>query len=302
MIDDAILAAIAARLTVASTLPAARYRPLVIAGADVGRVDEARASRLAAFACFRVTDDAVVLDPGLCAPPARSAALAAVALALRGEGALPAWRDELYSIVPGFGMPPLCVIERGAARYFGLCTYAAHVNGVVMEAGAMRMWLARRSRRKAVDPDFLDNLVGGGIAAGMRVDDTLVKEAWEEAGIGASLARCARPAGLVHARKAVADGLQREVLFVHDLALPHDFVPRNNDGEVSEHRQVGLEELARMLARSEGPDAVAIDASLVVLDFLLRHGAIAPDTGGYLALERLLRLPLDRAPGLQWTS
>lgn len=292
MIDDAILAAIASRLTVASTLPALRYRTVVIEGVDVGRVDDARASRLAAFDCFRVTDDAVILDPRLGEPGMRSAALAAVALALRREGALPAWRDELYAIAPGFGRPPLCVVERGAARYFGLCTYAAHVNGVVLENGETRMWLARRSRRKAVDPGLLDNLVGGGIAAGMRVDETLVKEAREEAGIEESLARCARPAGLVHARKAVVDGLQRETLFVHDLALPQDFVPQNTDGEVSEHRLVPLDDVARMLAQAHGPDAVAIDASLVALDFLLRHGAIAPDAPGYLTLQRLVRLPL----------
>ena len=292
MIDDAILAAIATRLTRASTLPAVRFRPVVIGEVDVGRVDDVRAKRLAAFDCFRVTEAAVVLDPALSGPDVRSAALASVALALRGEGALPAWRGELYAIARGFGAAPLAVIERGAARYFGLRTYAAHLNGVI-EDGGSRMWLARRSPRKAVDPGLLDNLVGGGIAAGMRVDDTLVKEAWEEAAIDAPLARRARPAGLVHARKIVADGLQREILFVHDLALPPDFVPRNTDGEVSEHRLVALDDVARMLAHADGPDAIAVDASLVVLDFLLRHGAIAPDAPGYLALQRLVRMPLD---------
>ncbi|MGE5103487.1 MAG: DUF4743 domain-containing protein [Betaproteobacteria bacterium] len=292
MIDDAILAAIAARLTRASTLPAVRFRPVMIGEVDVGRVDDARAKRLAAFDCFRVTEAAVVLDPALSGPAARSAALASVALSLREDGALPAWRDELYAIAPGFGDAPLAVIERGAARYFGLCTYAAHVNGVI-EDGASRMWLARRSPGKAVDPGLLDNLVGGGIAAGMRVSDTLVKEAWEEAAIAEPLARRARAAGIVHARKVVADGLQREILFVHDLALPPDFVPRNTDGEVSEHRLVPLADVARMLGRADGPDAVAVDASLVVLDFLLRHGAIAPDAPGYLALQRLVRMPLD---------
>ena len=292
MIDDAILAAIADRLTRASTLPAVRFRPVVIGEVDVGRVDDVRAKRLAAFDCFRVTEAAVVLDPALSGPDVRSAALASVALALRGEGALPAWRGELYAIARGFGAAPLAVIERGEARYFGLRTYAAHLNGVI-EDGGNRMWLARRSPRKAVDPGLLDNLVGGGIAAGMRVDDTLVKEAWEEAAIDAPLARRARPAGLVHARKIVADGLQREILFVHDLALPPDFVPRNTDGEVSEHRLVALDDVARMLAHADGPDAIAVDASLVVLDFLLRHGAIAPDAPGYLALQRLVRMPLD---------
>jgi 8-oxo-dGTP pyrophosphatase MutT (NUDIX family) len=293
MIDDAILAAITTRLSGASALPARRYRPVMMGGSDVGRVDGPRAARLAAFGCFRLTADAIALDPALAEPDARSAALAVVARTLRDEGALPAWRDEPYAIAPAFGAPPLAVIERGAARYFGLCTYAAHVNGVLEDEGATCMWLARRSLTKAVDPGLLDSLVGGGIAAGMRVDETLVKEAWEEAAIPEALARRARPAGLVHARKAVVDGLQREILFVHDLALQRDFVPRNNDGEVSEHRLVRLENIAPMLAQSAGPDAVAVDASVVALDFLLRQGAIAPDAPGYLTLQRLVRLPLD---------
>jgi len=38
-----------------------------------------------------------------------------------------------------------------------------------------------------IDPGMLDNLVGGGIAAGATVIDTVVREAWEEAGIRAEV-------------------------------------------------------------------------------------------------------------------
>ena len=37
------------------------------------------------------------------------------------------------------------------------------------------------------------------------------------------------------------DGLQRETVFVHDLVLPPDFVPANQDGEAVEHRLVDLD-------------------------------------------------------------
>ncbi len=43
------------------------------------------------------------------------------------------------------------------------------------------MWIARRSPTKPIDPGMLDNLVGGGLAAGLTVAQTLVKEGWEEA-------------------------------------------------------------------------------------------------------------------------
>lgn len=276
----------------AAALPAVCYRPLVVAGVAVGLLDDDRAARLARFDCFRAAPEAVTLDAALASCAARSAALARVALALRAEAALPAWRDELYAIVPEFGDAPLCLVERGAARYLGIRTFAAHVNGVVHREGGTKMWLARRSAHKAVDPGLLDNLVAGGVAAGFRIDQTVVKEAWEEAGIPERLARTARPAGVVHSRRAMGDGLQRETLFVHDVVLPSGFVPRNQDGEAVDHRLVSLEEAARTLAHTQGRDEVTPDASLVVLDYLVRHGNIRPDHARYCGLASLLHQPL----------
>lgn len=289
MIDDAILAAIEARLVRAGAWPAARLRPFAVDGVALGVVDDDRAARLARFDCFRVTAEAVALDARVATVPARSAAIAEVAAVLRGEGALPAWRDELFAVARELGDAPVFLIERGAARYFGVTTYAAHVNGITQAGGEPRMWLARRSPQKAVDPGLLDNLVGGGIGAGFRVDETVVKEAWEEAGIEPPLARRARPAGVLHSRRAMPDGLQREVLFVHDLALPPDFVPVNRDGEAIEHRLVRLAEAANAIAATASPHEVTPDASLVVLDYLLRQGAIHPDQPRYRALAGLGR-------------
>jgi 8-oxo-dGTP pyrophosphatase MutT (NUDIX family) len=292
VIDAPILAAFAGRLRAGACAQGIHYRPLYVAGVAIGLVDDVRAARLAGFDCFHVADAAITLDARLSTCAARSAALAEVALTLRSEGALPAWRDELFAIAPAFGRPALFVIERGAARYFGFRTAAAHVNGVTQRNGETIMWLARRSRGKAVDPGLLDNLVGGGIAAGFRVDETVVKEAWEEAGIDAALARTARPAGLVHSKRVMSDGLQRESLFVHDLVLPPPFVPVNQDGEAVEHRLVSLDEAARTLAATSGPDELTLDASAVVLDYLIRHGRVQPDQPGYadvaLALHRRL--------------
>lgn len=274
MIDAAILAAIEARIVRATALPSSGWRRFEAAGTALGVVDEARAARLASFGCFDVTPDAVVLRSDLATPEARSAAIADVAATLRREGALPAWRDELYAVAPAFDAPALFRIERGAARYFGVRTYAAHVNGIVDDGGETRMWIARRSLQKAVDPGLLDNLVGGGIAAGLSVRATVIKEAWEEAGIDERLASKAIAVGVVHVRRAMFDGLQRETVFVHDLALPAHFVPANQDGEASEHRLVDLAEAARLAAEDGGPDEVTVDASAVVLDYLERHAVL----------------------------
>ena len=292
MIPAAIVTAIVERLTRELARPRRRYRPLRVGRNIAGWIDDARALRLGAFAdVFEVQDDAIVLTPGLDDAAAATTALDRVARALAAEGRLTAWRDERYAVVPSFGAPPLFLLERAAARYFGVHTYAAHVNGLVRRDEDVAMWIARRSPTKAIDPGLLDNLVGGGIAAGQEIATTVVKEAWEEAGIAESLARQACLAGSVDICREQTDGLQRETIFVHDLWLPAASVPAGQDGEVVGHRLVSLPEAARLIANASGPDVVTADASLVVVDCLLRQGAIDPDAPGYAALAALGRVP-----------
>jgi 8-oxo-dGTP pyrophosphatase MutT (NUDIX family) len=289
VIDNVILAAVHRRLARALTAAPIRYHPFVVDGIVLGWLDDARFARLARFgsAMFRADDQSISFAPAISGVASRSALLADIAQALRAEGALPGWRNELYAVGLRFDGPAMFALERGAARWFGVRTWAAHVNGTVDAGDNARMWIARRSPAKAVDPGRLDNLVGGGIRAGARVADTVIREAWEEAGIGPSVARRARPAGMIHVRRALPDGLQRESVFVHDLALGAGFVPANQDGEAVEHRLVDLREAARLIAIDEGPDEMTIDASLVVLDYLIRRGAIAADADGYAELEAL---------------
>ena len=290
MIDDAILQTIHARLAAALMPSPLRYRPLIVDDVTLGLIDDARAERLERFRdVFRVAREHVSFTDALCDLETRSKALVDVAHALRSDGALPAWRDERYAAKVAFDAAPMFFIERGAARWFGIRTWAAHINGVVGNGIRARMWIARRSVDKAVDPGLLDNLVGGGISADASVDATLVKEAWEEAGIAADVARNARPCGVVHVRCRVFDGLQRETVFVHDLSLSNHFVPACQDGEAFDHRLIDLFDAARLIASDEEPDAATVDASVVVLDYLIRHGAITPGQPGYEQVAALGR-------------
>ena len=275
MIEAGILPALHARLAAALAPPAVPLVPLDADGRRVGEITEARARRLAAF------DDVFALDgqrlrfhPALADAGSRTHALERVTRILAVEGALTPWRDERYEARAGETLPVAFAIERAAARYFGIRTSAVHVNGLVERDDGACMWIARRSATKAIDPGMLDNLVGGGMAAGASVDGTLVKEAWEEAGIDEAAAREARPAGIVAIRRLQPDGLQHETVHVHDLWLPPSFVPANQDGEAVEHRLVPLAALPGLLANAEGPDVLTADASLVALDALLRLGAI----------------------------
>lgn len=272
MIPDALLACVRARLARVLAPPARTLVPLVIDAAVAGHLTPERADRVAAFAdVFRRDGDALHLAPALHDFATRTEGMAYVVAQLAAAGALTAWRDERYAVGPALGAKPWFHLERAAARYFGVRTYAVHVNGLVQDGGAVRMWLARRSGTKAIDPGMLDNLVGGGVAAGASIAGTVVKEAWEEAGIPAQVAAAAHPAGVVGIFREQPDGIQHETLFVHDLWLPAQFEPANQDGEVAGHRQVDLVEAARLISLESGPDAVTADASLVVLDCLRRH-------------------------------
>ena len=196
---------------------ASRYVPFMAGGRRIGWLQPELAARLARWpAVFTSGAEKVVLVD--------AAGLGPVVEALAQEGFIPGWRNERYRIADLFE------IERAAARPFGLTTQAVHVNGIVGE----RMWLARRSATKPIDPSMLDNLVGGGVSVGFSVEATVVKEAWEEAGIPAELARKAKAGGTISVLREVPEGVQSETISVYDLELPADFRPQNQDGEVSE--------------------------------------------------------------------
>jgi 8-oxo-dGTP pyrophosphatase MutT (NUDIX family) len=218
-------------------------------------------------------------------PQGRSAAMAEVTRELARDGILTGWRDELVSVTAHYGQPELFRIERAATRHFGLMAYGAHMNGFAKRGGLAQAWIARRSADKSVDPGRLDNLVGGRISAGMSVDETLRKEAWEEAGIPPALLAGLNCLGAVRVEYSVPEGLHREILFVHDIWLPEDFKPLNQDGEVSEIRCMPVEEVMADLLTGD----FTLDAAVVTIDGLLRLGAVLPEDPQYLDLQRLMK-------------
>ncbi len=265
------------------------HRPFFMASEQVGWIRERDVALLARWPdVFEIDAVAVTLAVRFDAnADSRSAALAAVIGALAGQGRIVGWRDETYAIRNAFDAAPLAYIERAAARFFGTTTYAVHLNGIVKYAGrAPQLWIARRSQTKATDPGMLDNVVAGGIAWGLSIEETIVKECWEEAGIEAALAGKAEPGRTVHVLQSLPEGTQAEQIFIYDLPLPEDFAPRNQDGEVGEHRLARIEEVARWIEDGE----MTVDASLATLDCMLRHGWI--DEDACAGIDTLFAAPL----------
>lgn len=289
MIDAALDTAIARRLAPLLAPPQARMLPLRVHGAVAGWIAPERAGRLARFTeVFDVTENDVTFAPAVDSCASRSEALARVARTLAHEGLLSAWRDERYAIGADVDAEPWFLLERAAARFFGVHSWAVHGNGLVASSGETQMWFSRRSPLKAIDPGMLDNLVGGGVPAGMGLRDAFIKEAWEEAGLPEALVRSATQAATLQIVRDTDGGLFHESIVVYDIALGPADTPVNQDGEAVEHRCVPLSEAARLIALDEGPDQVTPEASLVVLDALVRHGAIAA-AGAAAGVLRSLR-------------
>jgi 8-oxo-dGTP pyrophosphatase MutT (NUDIX family) len=229
----------------------------------------------ASFVALRATPDT---------PHGRTLALDEVTRALAADGVIRGWRDEPVSVSHSYAAPELLRIERSATRHFGMIAYAAHVTGFTRREGEPYLWIARRAPTKSVDPDRLDNLVGGRIASGYTVQETVVKEAWEEAGIPAALVQGLACASVVRAEYSVPEGLHREIMFAHDLWLPADFRPQNQDGEVARIYCLSVPEAIEAILDGE----FTLDAGAVTIDAFLRHGIIAPEDPQFLDLVRLL--------------
>ncbi|HEY2024113.1 NUDIX hydrolase [Paraburkholderia sp.] len=263
-------------ITAARRFDASAHRPFLIGAEQVGWIRERDVALLVRWPeVFEIGDTQVTLARAFDTAERRSAALESPIGALAAEGRIPGWRNETYAIRNAFDAPPLAYIERAASRFFGTMTYAVHLNGVVeyADGGAPQLWIARRSDTKATDPGMLDNVVAGGIGWGFGVSETIVKECWEEAGIAAEIAARAVAGRTAHVLQSLPEGTQAEQIFIYDLALPADFVPSNQDGEVGEHRLARIDEVASWIEQG----AMTVDASLATLDCMLRRRWIDED-------------------------
>jgi hypothetical protein len=155
------------------------YVPFCIGAERVGWVTGTVAGVLAEHPAVSRTGDGVGLADG--------AALPGLARGLVARG-LCRWRAEDFDVRAKRGGPVLATLDRGALPLFGVVAEGVHVNGLVHRKDGVHVWVARRAANKSLDPSKLDHIVAGGVPAGMTVQETLVKEAEEEAAMPADLA------------------------------------------------------------------------------------------------------------------
>jgi hypothetical protein len=268
----------------------ARVVPLFAGRDRVGLLRRDNAAALRRFPdVFAVADDRVnLVARGDVAAVSR--AVDAVVDALVAEKRVPKWRNETFDVAPRWGAPAVFRLDRGAVPFFGTRAYGVHLNGYLWESGSLHLWVGRRAPDKRVAPDKLDNIVAGGIGNGHGLQETLLKEGEVEASIPRNLTSDALPAGVVSYRMESELGVRDDVLFVFDLEMPADFVPKNQDGEIAHFE---LMPASAVLDRVRTSDDFKFNVNLVILDFALRHGILRPDDLEYLDVATGLHRPLD---------
>ncbi len=189
------------------------------------------------------------------------------------------WRDEAFDVRADPDSPVLGQIDRGALPKFGIGAVGVHLNGLVGD----RLWVARRSRDKPLDPGKLDHLVAGGVASGDTVANTVIKEGAEEAGLPPALAAAARPVGRIGYAMERDEGLRRDTLYCFDLELPSDFTPVPADGEVEAFELWPLDQVLDTVRRT---DDFKFNVNLVLIDLFIRRGRLTGSEAA--ALRRAL--------------
>ncbi|MEN8180408.1 MAG: DUF4743 domain-containing protein [Pseudomonadota bacterium] len=260
------------------------FRDFCVRGRRVGRLKQAMWEALEQWPeLFEVGLQTIHLSSSLEDFSARTEALRHVAGRLVEQEVISHRHGEPYPVTASGREQSYATIDRSAAPYFGLRAYGQHMNGYVRTEAGLKLWIARRSADRRNFPNKLDNMVAGGLPQDLRLQENLLKECGEEASIPPELARKAKPVGVLTYCKETQVGLKPDTLYCYDLELPVDFIPANSDGEVAEFRLMPVAEAARIVRET---DDFKLNCNLVIIDFLIRHGILGPESPDYLEIAQ----------------
>jgi len=268
----------------------ARFVPFRRGNARLGLIRRDNAERLRRFPkLFEVSKDTVNLVAEGNAKALTSAVDRAVE-ELVSERVIAKWRNEFFAVAEHWGAKVHFTLDRGAVPFFGVKAYGVHLNGYRRAGKNLKLWIGTRAAGKLVAPSKLDNIVAGGIGVKYGLEETLLKEAAEEAAMPKRLASRAVAVGAVSYRMETKTGLRNDVLFLYDVETPADFKPCNTDGELVSFALMDARDVVKRMRDTED---FKFNVNLVNIDFALRHGVIGPEDPEYLDLVTGLHKPID---------
>lgn len=193
-----------------------------------------------------------------------TASLAVVAQALHAAGLGGAWRHEQLAVCDEAGVR-VGTVERAAVRPLGITTAAVHLVGTTADG---RIWVQQRAWNKANDPGLWDTLMGGMVSAADTLEQALVRETWEEAGLHLHALQAVTLRGRVTTRRPAQDGRGAGYVVEHidwyHAHVPDGLAPDNQDGEVEQFALRTPAEVEAMLARG----AFTTEAALILAQVL----------------------------------
>lgn len=245
-------------LAATQDLPPEGSLPITVCGRVCGWAIPAAVECLRDLHQVRVTAEAVHIAWGEAPGQHLNDFLAQAAHCLNEAGLIKAWRDELLDVIAEG--QPVAAIERGAVRPLGLLTQAVHLNAWSAEGN---LWVAKRAANKPTDPNKWDTLVGGLASAFESLDVSLLRECEEEAGLSAAQLHKLEPMrSLMRMHRRLPEGYQVEHVLVNDCVLDEGVIPQNQDGEVSEIRQLSISDWWEMAQSG----VFTLEAELVLID------------------------------------
>ncbi|KAM0207203.1 hypothetical protein ACHAQD_012126 [Fusarium lateritium] len=195
--------------------------------------------------------------------------------------------SEYFRVV---GARSFVQIERFSAPLFGIATRGAHLTGYVRgDNGHMKIWVAKRSRHLFSYPGLLDSTVAGGIKASDTPLACIKAESTEEACLPPDLVSSrVEPAGAITLANINARSklFHSDIIYVFDLEMPSDVIPRPGDDEVEEFVLMDCGEVVEhMLKGGFKPNVCP-----VMIDFLVRRGFITKENeGDFEKIQKRLR-------------
>jgi 8-oxo-dGTP pyrophosphatase MutT (NUDIX family) len=213
--------------------------------------------------------------------------------------------DEEYEEFAIVGVNYPARLFRYAAPLFGIVSQGAHLTAYVRTSTGLKIWVPPRSPTISTYLNKLDSTVAGGVSAGTSPLQTIVREADEEASLGEDLTRKhIRSAGvltyinLLEKGQGEVDGLVKpDMIYIYDMELAEDFIPKPHDDEVKEFYLMTSDEVKKALLQKE----FKTNSAAVMIDFFIRHGLItADDECDYPEMSMRLHrtLPFATAPRL----
>lgn len=166
-----------------------------------------------------------------------------------------------------FGSNKLFDVQRSILGFFGFPAYGVHLNGWKEKGGKFYFLLAKRSKNLVKFPGLYDNFVAGGVVSNLSIIENLMKEAFEEAGIGSKRMKLVKQCSKISYCHLAKNYFCPSVIFIYDLKIADAEKFFNIDGEVEKFEFFNLEEIFEMVQQKKlKPNCI-----IPILDFIIRR-------------------------------